>query len=101
MFKIAFVFGTRPEAIKLAPVTLRAKAEPALSVEIIVTGQHREMLNQVLELFGIEPDLNLDVMSQGQSLPELTSKILLGLDSAWAEKQPDCVVVHGDTTASF
>lgn len=101
MFKVAFVFGTRPEAIKLAPVILRAQAETALAVEVIVTGQHKEMLVQVLELFDIVPDLNLDVMTQGQSLSELNSKVMLGLDAAWTKEQPDCVVVHGDTTTTF
>ncbi|MDA9580508.1 UDP-N-acetylglucosamine 2-epimerase (non-hydrolyzing) [Luminiphilus sp.] len=101
MKKICFVFGTRPEAIKLAPVIIRAKRDPAIAASVVVTGQHKQMLNQVLSLFDIEPDLNLNIMSAAQSLSEITSRILAGLDQAWGLEQPDCIVVHGDTATTF
>lgn len=91
------VAGTRPEAIKLAPVISELKRRRA-DVRVCVTGQHREMLDQVLDLFGITPDLDLDVMTEGQTLEQLTSIMTTELASAYQQEQPDIVVMQGDTT---
>lgn len=97
MSRIMVVAGTRPEAIKLAPVINELKRRSA-DVRVCVTGQHREMLDQVLELFEIEPDLDLDVMTEGQTLERLTSITTTKLASAYQQVQPDIVVMQGDTT---
>lgn len=96
-----FVFGTRPEAIKMAPVVhaFRKRTE-AFQTLVCVTGQHRQMLDQVLELFDILPDMDLDIMKPGQDLFDVTSYILLGMKSVLNEYKPDLVLVHGDTTSS-
>ena len=99
MVKILAVFGTRPEAIKMAPVVhaLRNKVD----VKVCVTAQHRQMLDQVLELFDITPDYDLDIMKPGQDLFDVTSKVLLGIKEILQSVNPDIVLVHGDTTTSM
>ena len=95
------VFGTRPEAIKMAPLLLEFKKYPNLFQTIVcVTGQHREMLDQVLEIFDIKPDYDLNIMQKGQDLYEVTAKVLLGMRDVIKESKPDIVLVHGDTTTS-
>lgn len=101
MKKILLVFGTRPEAIKMAPVVQEFKKYPDLFKTIVcVTGQHREMLDQVLQLFQIVPDYDLNIMKPNQDLYDITSRILLGMRDILKEVQPDIVLVHGDTTTS-
>jgi UDP-N-acetylglucosamine 2-epimerase (non-hydrolysing) len=93
------IFGTRPEAIKMAPVVRALKARPELfDVRVCVTAQHREMLDQVLELFAIEPDIDLDLMQEGQSLSGLGARVLQGVDEVLVAERPDWVLVQGDTT---
>ncbi|MFA9395554.1 MAG: non-hydrolyzing UDP-N-acetylglucosamine 2-epimerase [Halodesulfovibrio sp.] len=99
--KILTVFGTRPEAIKMAPLVDKLSQDPRYVSKVCVTAQHREMLDQVLELFEIKPDFDLDLMKSGQSLGEITSKILLHLKKVLQEFQPDVVLVHGDTATTF
>lgn len=101
MKKILLVFGTRPEAIKMAPLVHEFKQHPeAFETQVCVTGQHREMLDQVLELFQIVPDYDLDIMKPGQDLYDITSRVLLGMREVLKEFKPDMVFVHGDTTTS-
>lgn len=101
MKKILLVFGTRPEAIKMAPLVHEFKQHPeAFETQVCVTGQHREMLDQVLDLFQIVPDYDLDIMKQGQDLYDITSRVLLGMRDVLRESNPDMVFVHGDTTTS-
>ena len=100
--KVMTVFGTRPEAIKMAPVVLELGRHPDLLKPLVaVTAQHREMLDQVLELFAIRPDYDLDIMAQGQTLFDITARSLQGLNAVLAEARPDLVLVHGDTTTTF
>ncbi len=100
--KVMTVFGTRPEAIKMAPVVLELAKYPALITPVVaVTAQHREMLDQVLQLFRIVPDHDLDIMSQGQTLFDITCRSLQGLNNVLAKERPDIVLVHGDTTTTF
>ena len=95
------VFGTRPEAIKMAPLVIQLKRETAhFDTVVCVTGQHREMLDQVLGIFDIKPDYNLNIMKQGQDLYDVTSRVLLGMREVLQKEQPDMVLVHGDTTTS-
>lgn len=101
MKKVLLVFGTRPEAIKLAPVYKALRATPGLDVRVAVTGQHREMLDQVLHLFGIEPEYDLNVMKSGQGLTEITAAVLAGLKPVLKEYAPDLLLVHGDTTTTL
>jgi len=100
--KVMTVFGTRPEAIKMAPVVLELNKYPE-SIELIVavTAQHREMLDQVLNLFNIVPNYDLDIMSQGQTLFDVTCRALQGLNEVLSKEKPDIVLVHGDTTTTF
>ena len=99
--KVMLVFGTRPEAIKMAPLVKAFKARPErFDTVVAVTGQHREMLDQVLELFEIEPDYDLAVMKSGQDLTDVTTRILTGMRGVLEESRPDIVLVHGDTTTS-
>lgn len=101
MKKILLVFGTRPEAIKMAPLVNTFKAYPEdFQTVVCVTGQHRQMLDQVLQLFQIVPDYDLDIMKAGQDLYDITSRVLLGMRSILNEVKPDVVFVHGDTTTS-
>lgn len=101
MKKILLVFGTRPEAIKMAPVVKQLQSMPETFRAIVcVTGQHRQMLDQVLQIFDIQPDYDLDIMQAGQDLYDVTSRVLLGLREVLKEVHPDVVLVHGDTTTS-
>lgn len=101
MLKVMTVFGTRPEAIKMAPVVKALEAAPDMEAIVTVTAQHREMLDQVLHLFSITPDYDLNIMSAGQTLYDVTTKALLGLKDVLEEAKPDVVLVHGDTTTTF
>jgi UDP-N-acetylglucosamine 2-epimerase (non-hydrolysing) len=99
--KVLVVFGTRPEAIKMAPLVRVFQADGRLDVRVCVTGQHRKMLDQVLELFAIRPDHDLAVMQPGQDLTDITVAILHGMHGVLAQARPDIVLVHGDTTTTF
>ncbi len=100
--KVMTVFGTRPEAIKMAPIVLELARHPEEITPIVaVTAQHREMLDQVLNLFAIQPDYDLDIMAAGQTLFDITSRAMMGLDKVLTEARPDIVLVHGDTTTTF
>ncbi len=100
--KVMTVFGTRPEAIKMAPVVLELAKYPELITPVVtVTAQHRDMLDQVLHLFRITPDHDLDIMAAGQTLFDITCKAMMGLDKVLQEEKPDIVLVHGDTTTTF
>ncbi len=101
MVKILSVFGTRPEAIKMAPLVQELALESNFEARVCVTAQHREMLDQVLDLFKISPDYDLNIMSPGQTLPEVTSNILLGLEEVLSDFCPDMVLVHGDTATTL
>ena len=101
MKKIMLVFGTRPEAIKMAPLVKEFQKYPEEFKTIVcVTGQHREMLDQVLHIFDITPDYDLNIMKQGQDLYDVTARVLTGMRDVLKEAQPDVVLVHGDTTTS-
>ena len=99
--KILTVFGTRPEAIKMAPLALQLANDTRFDALVCVTAQHREMLDQVIELFAIEPDYDLNLMQPGQTLPGLTAAILKGMHEVLSDFQPDKVLVHGDTATTF
>ncbi len=99
--KVMIVFGTRPEAIKMCPVVLALKKIPQIETVVCVTGQHKEMLDQVLENFSIVPDFDLAIMKPGQSLDEITRKILKNVTVTLEKVDPDIVLVHGDTTTAF
>ena len=101
MLKVMTIFGTRPEAIKMAPVVKALEAADDMESIVTVTAQHREMLDQVLHLFSITPDYDLNIMSQGQTLYDVTCRALLGLQGVLKEAKPDVVLVHGDTTTTF
>lgn len=101
MQTILVVFGTRPEAIKMAPLVKKLQLQSKFRTVVCVTGQHREMLQQVLQLFDIVPDYNLDIMKPNQDLFDITSRILLGMRDVLTEVKPDIVLVHGDTTTSI
>lgn len=101
MKKVMLVFGTRPEAIKMAPLVKEFQKHPEIFQTIVcVTGQHREMLDQVLKIFEIKPDYDLNIMKQGQDLYDVTAKVLTGMRDVLKDAQPDIVLVHGDTTTS-
>lgn len=100
--KVMTVFGTRPEAIKMAPIVLELQKHPDTIVPVVaVTAQHREMLDQVLNLFHIKPDHDLNIMAAGQTLFDITTRAMMGLDKVLTEEKPDIVLVHGDTTTTF
>lgn len=99
--KVLTVFGTRPEAIKMAPLALQLAADPRFDARVCVTAQHREMLDQVLQLFELVPEYDLDLMRPGQSLTSLTAAILTGMEPVLQDLQPDIVLVHGDTATTF
>ena len=100
--KVMTVFGTRPEAIKMAPLVLELQKHPAAIVTVVaVTAQHREMLDQVLTLFQSKPDHDLNIMAAGQTLFDITTRAMMGLDKVLTEEKPDIVLVHGDTTTTF
>mgnify|MGYP003636107074 CR=1 FL=1 len=99
--KTLCIFGTRPEAIKMAPLALSLAADDRFDAKVCVTGQHREMLDQVLDLFELKPDFDLNIMKPGQDLTDVTTSILQGLKSVLSEVKPDIVLVHGDTATTF
>lgn len=99
--KVMTIFGTRPEAIKMAPLVKELKSRNEIECIVCVTAQHRQMLDQVLEVFEIKPDYDLNIMSQGQTLSDITSKALNGLEQVIKEEKPNIVLVHGDTTTTF
>lgn len=99
--RVSVIFGTRPEAIKLAPVVLALRSDSRFVCNVCVTAQHREMLDQVLDVFDIAPDIDLDLMQPGQTLAGLTSRAIEALDSYLASSKPDLVLVQGDTTTTF
>jgi UDP-N-acetylglucosamine 2-epimerase (non-hydrolysing) len=99
--KIMTVFGTRPEAIKMAPLALELKANPNIDDIVCVTAQHREMLDQVLDIFNLNPDFDLNIMQSRQTLATITTKALEGLDGVIKEAKPDMILVHGDTSTTF
>jgi UDP-N-acetylglucosamine 2-epimerase (non-hydrolysing) len=101
MKKVMLVFGTRPEAIKMAPLCLAFKEYSDLETVVCVTGQHREMLDQVMNVFGLTPDIDLDIMKNNQDLSDITSRILLNMREIFKLHKPDIVVVHGDTTTTM
>ena len=101
MIKTLTIFGTRPEAIKIAPVVKKLAEHPKIDSKVCVTAQHREMLDQVLTLFNIKPDYDLDIMSENQTLTEITNIILTKVGCIIQEVKPDLVLVHGDTTTTF
>ena len=101
MKKILIVFGTRPEAIKMAPLVLALAADKRFDAKVCVTAQHREMLDQVLDLFEIQPDFDLNIMKFGQTLDDITTGILMGLKPVLESFKPNVVLVHGDTTTTF
>lgn len=99
--KVFVVFGTRPEAIKMAPVVRALSGAEGISVRVCVTAQHRQMLDQVLKLFSIQPDYDLNLMRSGQDLTDITANVLLGLRSVLREEAPNLVLIHGDTTTTM
>jgi len=99
--KVMSVFGTRPEAVKMAPLVLELQRRPEITSTVCVTAQHREMLDSVLDIFRITPDYDLDVMESGQTLSGITTRVMNGIDAVLAEARPDVVLVHGDTTTTF
>ena len=102
MKKIMLVFGTRPEAIKMCPLVKEFQKYPEeFETLVCVTGQHREMLDQVLQIFGVKPDFDLNIMKKGQDLYDVTSRVLVGMRDVLGEAKPDVVLVHGDTTTSM
>lgn len=96
--RILVTVGTRPEAIKMAPVIRVLQADPDLECRVLATAQHRQMLDQVLGVFGISPDIDLDIMQPGQSLTGLTGRLLLRLEEVLAAERPDAILAQGDTT---
>lgn len=101
MNKIMLVFGTRPEAIKMCPLVLEMKKHKEIDCKVCLTGQHREMLQQVMEAFGVQEDYNLDIMREQQTLTTITTSVLEKMDPVLRKAKPDIVLVHGDTTTSF
>jgi UDP-N-acetylglucosamine 2-epimerase (non-hydrolysing) len=100
--KVMTIFGTRPEAVKMAPLYLElAKYPEQIDSKLCVTAQHREMLDQVLDVFGIEPDQDLNLMKQNQTLTELSVRVIQGLEAVFAKEKPDLILVHGDTSTTF
>lgn len=99
--KVLSVFGTRPEAIKMAPLAIELKSRQEFDSLICVTAQHRQMLDGVLSCFSLQPDYDLDIMQQGQTLSDITSRVLYGLGDVFSDVRPDIVLVHGDTTTAF
>lgn len=99
--RVLTVFGTRPEAIKMAPVVKALGADPMFDAKVCVTAQHRQMLDQVLDIFDIRPDFDLNLMKPGQDLSDVTSNVLLGMRQVYQEWRPDIILVHGDTTTTL
>lgn len=98
---VLLVFGTRPEAIKMCPLVNELRKKSDLQVKVCVTGQHREMLQQVLDVFKVSPDYNLNIMTEGQTLSDITARVLKSLESVLLEVAPNIVLVHGDTSTTF
>ncbi len=101
MIKVMTIFGTRPEAIKMAPLVKELEKRKEIECIVCVTAQHREMLDQVLSVFDIKPDYDLNIMKAGQTLSEITSRVLLGLEEVIKNEKPNIILVHGDTTTTF
>ena len=101
MKKVLLVFGTRPEAIKMCPLVLELKKSETLDAKVCVTGQHKEMLEQVLHIFGVVPDYDLSIMKKGQDLTDVTIAVLSGMREVFQKEKPDIVLVHGDTSTTF
>lgn len=101
MKKVMTIFGTRPEAIKMAPLVKELKTRDHIQTIVCVTAQHRQMLDQVLQVFDIQPDYDLDIMKTGQSLSLITTRVLTGLEEIIKQEQPDLILVHGDTTTTY
>ena len=101
MIKVMTIFGTRPEAIKMAPLVKELKSRKEIECIVCVTAQHRQMLDQVLKTFEIVPDYDLDIMKQGQTLSDITARVLKGLEEVIQEVKPNIILVHGDTTTTF
>lgn len=101
MIKVMTIFGTRPEAIKMAPLVKELKSRKEIECIVCVTAQHRQMLDQVLEVFDIKPDYDLNIMQSGQTLSDITSRALKGLEEVINKEKPNIVLVHGDTTTTF
>ena len=99
--KVMTIFGTRPEAVKMAPLVKEIENEPKMKNIVCVTAQHRQMLDQVLDIFHIKPDFDLDIMQQSQTLTTITTRTLIGLDAILKSQKPDIVLVHGDTSTTF
>ncbi|MFN2364452.1 MAG: non-hydrolyzing UDP-N-acetylglucosamine 2-epimerase, partial [Halarsenatibacteraceae bacterium] len=99
--KVMPIFGTRPEAIKMAPVVKALKNDKNIETLLTVTAQHREMLDQVLNLFKLRPDYDLDIMEANQTLSEITSRVLKKLEAVYIKEKPDLILVHGDTSTTF
>lgn len=100
-FSVCIILGTRPEAIKLAPVIQQFRSSTAIKTHLLLTGQHREMVDQVMQLFGLKADRNLEIMQPKQSLTDITCRTLQGLESIFQELKPDLILVQGDTTTAF
>ena len=101
MIKVMTIFGTRPEAIKMAPLVKELERREEVKSIVCVTAQHREMLDQVLNVFDIRPDYDLNIMKSGQTLSEITSRVLVGLEEVIQNEKPNIILVHGDTTTTF
>lgn len=101
VMRVVSVFGTRPEAIKMMPVVRALAAHEGIAASVCLTGQHREMLDQIIRLFEVEPDHDLDIMRQAQGLTHVTTAVLTGLEPVFAEIRPDWILVHGDTTTTM
>ena len=101
MIKVMTIFGTRPEAIKMAPLVKELEKRKEIESIVCVTAQHREMLDQVLDVFDIKPDYDLNIMKQGQTLADITTRALVGLEDVIKKERPNIVLVHGDTTTTF
>ena len=101
MIKVISIFGTRPEAIKMAPLVKELEKRKEIESIVVVTAQHRQMLDSVLETFNIKPDYDLNIMKQGQTLGDITTRALTGLEEVIKKEKPDIVLVHGDTTTTF
>ena len=101
MKKVITIFGTRPEAIKMAPLVKELERTEGIESKVCVTAQHREMLDQVLEYFDIKPDYDLNIMQTKQTLTGITGRVLSGLEEVYKEEKPDMILVHGDTTTTF
>ena len=99
--KIITIFGTRPEAIKMAPLVKELEKREEIESKVCVTAQHREMLDQVLEYFESKPDFDLNIMKSKQSLTGITNRVLEGLEEVFIKEKPDMILVHGDTTTTF